>query len=744
MTPAISPHTGKSSVLDTLGPLLRNARIPQGATVSHKEWISSPENFLERIFALGIEGSLAVRSDRSDEDEHPTNAGRYLTLLDVFPAATPLLAAIERVFASYDSVRPEDRVFVQAQVSAIRHAMVASTTGAFGSEYDSVSIAAGAAPDSITRGDAPADTWHFSAEAESVRLPRPIARVASLLRELRTLVVDGPFEIEIVDDGSELWLLQLRPLPGRVCVPVRKVAFDRAVAQVEQARNQGAVLFGMMPDWNTAELLGAHPRPMALSLFESLIGDSVWWRGRADLGYAPPYCNQLVRPVAGRPYVDVRASFESLCPADATKRQRAFLVQAWLEHLQSHPHLHDRVEFDVVQAGFEFDMDARMKAVGCSKISNSLISSLGKITIRSLAREQMESEVKALCTQISMPRCKSLPLLDRWNLLRECVAIPFSRMARRDFLARSLWESLVRIGVIEPGRYLHMLSDAPERPGLLESNASRAARPGQFDIRSSGLERFSALPADTPCRNPFVLSPGESSDLSRLLREHRLPWSPQQLVALSRMAARGREFGKWVLASILGDLLAEIRALGAARHLDAELLSWLRWPAVVDGLEGDPNRLREASVLARQEYQRDSKLKMPLLFAHPAELEFVRIPSTNGHYLGRGKAAGPLVCLTAESHKGALPSNAIVAIRSADPGYEWIFEHQPAALITAFGGPHSHMALRCADAGCGAILGIGPERFERLVHGIWVSIDFEEARLDSRSAGVRRGDRRVA
>ena len=37
--------------------------------------------------------------------------------------------------------------------------------------------------------------------------------------------------------------------------------------------------FGVMPDWNPAEIIGIKPKPLALSLYQELITNFIWaWK----------------------------------------------------------------------------------------------------------------------------------------------------------------------------------------------------------------------------------------------------------------------------------------------------------------------------------------------------------------------------------------------------------------------------------------------------------------------------------
>ena len=59
--------------------------------------------------------------------------------------------------------------------------------------------------------------------------------------------------------------------------------------------------------------------------------------------------------------------------------------------------------------------------------------------------------------------------------------------------------------------------------------------------------------------------------------------------------------------------------------------------------------------------------------------------------------------------------NKIVCIENADPGFDFIFSYKIMGLITAFGGPNSHMSIRCNEFAIPAAIGIGEKKFEELV-----------------------------
>ena len=74
-------------------------------------------------------------------------------------------------------------------------------------------------------------------------------------------------------------------------------------------------IFGNMPDWNPAEIIGTNPKPLAFSLYNRLITNDIWSQARGRAGYKKIIGHPLILLIAGHPYVDVRASFSSFIPS---------------------------------------------------------------------------------------------------------------------------------------------------------------------------------------------------------------------------------------------------------------------------------------------------------------------------------------------------------------------------------------------------------------------------------------------
>ena len=62
-------------------------------------------------------------------------------------------------------------------------------------------------------------------------------------------------------------------------------------------------------------------------------------------------------------------------------------------------------------------------------------------------------------------------------------------------------------------------------------------------------------------------------------------------------------------------------------------------------------------------------------------------------------------------------------IPQADPGYDWLFGRNIVGLVTMYGGANSHMAIRAAEFGLPAAIGIGETHYRSLAGAIEIELN---------------------
>jgi len=116
-----------------------------------------------------------------------------------------------------------------------------------------------------------------------------------------------------------------------------------------------------MPDWNPAEIIGIKPKRLSLSLYKELITDNIWAFQRDNYGYRNLRSYPLLISFLGVPYIDARVSFNSFIPKTLNEGIAAKLADYYLNKLASTPHLHDKVEFEIVHSCYYLNLPSRLK-----------------------------------------------------------------------------------------------------------------------------------------------------------------------------------------------------------------------------------------------------------------------------------------------------------------------------------------------------------------------------------------------
>ncbi len=749
----ISAALSKAEMLAALAGRLQAARLPQSVVVDLRQWQSDPMLCCARIQATLGPVALAVRSSRHGEDAPGGgNAGRYCSVIGV--PASGMSTAIAAVFASYERPVAHDQVLLQPCIAPVSLALVAANRApGDGAPYDAISRARGPSSSAITDGTVAAETLYVAHDS-SAPVNALTARVLRLLREIEGLIGERPFELELALSGRTLWLLQLRLLTPLQAFSRQRVHRIRARAEavrvrLRRQRDGQPPLLGLMPDWNPAELLGEHPRPLALDVFNRLIAHGTWWQARVALGYRRPRQDDLIVAVAGRPYVDVQASFESLLPSSLDASTAARVSARWANALRQQPALHDRVETSIALTCAEFDAVERLRVHAVAPADRKrMCAALGPLTqvmldpqriaarcaqLEGLARQQWASPITPVAAGQALCR------------LRLEVALPFAQAARIDFVLAALLQSAARVGAMEMHQLAALRGSARSSAGeLIDAltagdhaamrERQQTLRPGTFEIAIPALSDWSATIArSTPARMaalPVVLTDAQRSALNRLLRAQSFHLDADSLTALVPVAARAREVGKLALSRGISSVLTGLIAWGARHGLDREMLGWLDLGSLIRSADKSSQESILRAQRAALRHAEDASLRMPALLCADESLSVVRCAENCPSFIGNAPASGAVHRVTRHCTPQSLPPGAVVAIESADPGFDWIFTRAPAALITAFGGPHSHMALRCGELGIAAALGLGLSRFRRFSQASFARIDPLRGALD--------------
>lgn len=742
----------KAETLDRLQNKLRSAGILPCRWFTCGEWKSNRKKVITQLEnEQWSQQKLIVRSSSIQEDrDNGSQAGRFLSVPDVLGIAQ-FGQAVDDVISSYaDTAQDIDQVLVQPMLANVEASGVAfSCDPNTGSPYRVINIDdRSSSTNSVTSGMTNSlRTFYCLRNNESKQSPHFVQSVLLLIDELEVLFESKSLDIEFAFSDSKLFLLQCRPL----CLKMPSVEESALRPHLERVANKVELLsaphpyllgdrsvFGIMPDWNPAEIIGVRPRPLALSLYQELITDSIWAYQRDNYGYRNLRSFPLLVSFCGQPYIDVRVDFNSFIPADLDADLGHRLVNHYTDSLVSRPSDHDKVEFAVLFTCYTFDMPDRilsLQSAGFSKQDcSALTESLRNLTNRIIRQkeglwERDINKIKRLQLRQSSILNSNLDLTSKiYWLLEDCKrygTLPFAGLARAGFIAVQLLKSLVTTDVLSEADYdafMMTLETVSSRMTRDLSELSRNAflnkyghlRPGTYDILSPRYDEapdhyFDWSKIDDCQLRPtqdFPLGLRKLKTIENLLDEHQLEHNILGFFDFIRSAIEGREFSKFVFTKSLSDALLLFKELGAQYGFSEEDCSFASIHAIKGMYSSSADAkgmLADAIERGKRNYETTCRVQLPPLIVNPTEVFAFELPPSEPNFITQKMVTAKVAILSETSDL----SGAIVFIPNADPGYDWIFSKGIAGLITMYGGVNSHMAIRAGELGIPAVIGAG-------------------------------------
>ena len=738
----------KAATLAALQGVLKTARIAPLRTFTVANWQADRSACLSGVAGSLGAGPWIVRSSCGREDgAMSSNAGAFLSIPNV--DAHRLEPAVEQVIAAYGEAQPSDEVLIQPMLTqVVRSGVAFSHDPNTCAPYRVVNWSEGSDTAAVTGGSG-GRVWQQA--ANSAVLPPPtFAPIGALLDELLALFANVPLDCEFAvtreADGEVLWLLQARPLvlldsPEPEAVQAARLeSIQRKVARGMQPHpflmGQRTV-YGVMPDWNPAEIVGIRPKPLALSLYRELITDAIWACQRHNYGYRNLRSFPLMPHFFGLPYIDVRLSFNSFIPADLDEGLAGRLVDHYIDRLLAEPTLHDKVEFEIVFSCYTMDLQQRLEClaeVGFSKHEREAIAvSLRKLTNRIVHPKDGlwrgdAAKIDTLNARREELLASSADPLERIYWLLEDAkrygTLPFAGLARAGFVAVQMLKSLVAVGVFSQADYDAFIGGVSTVSGQLARDRATLdkatflaryghLRPGTYDISSPRYDEAPELYFDWNQRQlvpepvkPFALTLPQMREIVKLLEAHGLQPDPVGLFDFMQAGIELRELAKFHFTRNLSDALALITEVGGQYGFSREDLAYCDIAAFKElhvAATDQKDFLLRAIEQGKARYAETLKISLPPLIAKPEDVWAFEWPETAPNFITQKQVTALVVgCDARERLAGA-----IVCIPNADPGFDWLFAYPIAGLITAWGGANSHMAIRAGELGLPAVIGAG-------------------------------------
>lgn len=767
----------KAESLERLSPMAHGGTIGELLRISISEWDSAPEDCIDRALQAIPAEILIVRSSAEAEDSWiDSAAGVHTSVLNVAGERKALRRAINEVFESYRIRSPDDHVFVQKMLTDVKMSGVVMTrTHAVGApyyvvNYDDVTNRT----DAATAGKDVKTLWVHRSSVKSIGDPE-LRRVIEVVSNIEGLVGHDSLDIEFAVSGATVHILQVRPIVLRdtpAVVDDDEVAEFLLEAEAELLRLDACpsnllgsnIHLSVMTDWNPAEIIGITPKRLASSLYRFLVTDDVWAQQRYEYGYRNVQPQALMVEIAGHPYVDVRASFTSFIPASLPDDLGERLVNAYLARLSLFPALHDKAEFEILFTCMTTDFESGtswLKGMGISDDETALLNAaLIEITAQGIAR--LDRDVKAIedfeaktehILSLASDGLESAVLL--LNHAKEAGTPLFAHLARSAFVATAILESLVRSIAITKEQRDQFLGSIETVLTDLRTDAWRVRigdidfetlvakyghlRPGTYDITAPCYASAPDLyfgPIVENSQQPLVESEfawdmATEERVNEALLASGIDLTTQGFMKFAVGAIAGRERSKFAFTKALSNALEGFADYGESIKLNREDIAHIE---VSDLMKIEEHEQEPFDYLLRRSGEGQDahifarSICLPSQISSPSQIRCFTQDAAEPNFVTNKKVQGRVV--VAPDDPSVDIQGVIVLIANADPGFDWMLARGIGGLVTCYGGANSHMAVRAAELGIPAAIGVGSSKFEALLEASSLQLDCESRSID--------------
>jgi phosphohistidine swiveling domain-containing protein len=762
-----------------------NVEVPKFFIFDVSDWKKNKKILIEKINKK-LNKKICIRSSYYKEDNSKSSlAGKFDSFIDIKNNKKNIINSIENLINQYQSFDAKKKFFLKNYFiiqnyiqSSICSGVITNYSLGDGAPYYSINYNdLSNSTLSVTAGDKDSfRVLHVSRNSnENIRSTK-FKKIIEAVKRIEKIYNYKPVDIEFaLGKNLKVYILQIRPISTVFkWKSINKNKFQSLLNKSEskyqkiKKRNKRygkKAVFGLMPDWNPAEIIGFQPNLFSYSLYEFLVTNEIWATARNQMGYKKLKKPKLMYSFSGKPFVDLRMSFNSLLPKSLNNRLEKKITTFWIEEIIKKPYYHDKIEFEITDNCFYFGLNDKIskKYNFLNKKEKINFYNSLKILTNKILKDYKKNFLKMNNDIVNLEKIRT-KIIKKYilkkndeikfskELFKECKTqglIPFAKQARNAFIAKKILISLVDINVLSKKSYFNILSklktishDYILDQKNLDNNKIQSKkfikkyfhlRPNSYDISNKRYkEKISInemndneinilLNFDIK-RKDNLITLKEYKNINSLLKKNRIETDTSNLLNFCINSLKLRENYKFMFSRTLSDGIQLLRLFSKKNKINNNIAN-----VSIDTIYQAKNKkgillIKKKSInnLKLSEYYR--YVKLPYLIVSNNDFFVSSILLSKPNFISDRNITGKIVILDGKS-KNINLKNKIAVIENADPGFDWIFSKRIKGLITKFGGVNSHMSIRCEELNMPAIIGFGEDNFRKLKNNSAINID---------------------
>jgi glutamine kinase len=764
-------NKSKAETLVILNKRIPSMNIPKTFFFSISDLKKSNSKILNKI-SHQFNKFVAVRSSNKFEDNKKTsNAGKFKSLLNINSKDNKeLINAIYEVKDSYKKFyHKKNQILIQDMVDNVTLSGVCTTCDleTYFPSYQ-INFFKGGDTSAVTSGKPNTQKITYIDNLFYKINDKKFSRLINVIKKIKKLYVNQHIDVEFaINSKNKIFILQVRPIVINKKITlsedVARFAFNSLGNKIKKLQKKHHNLLGntsyysVMTDWNPAEIIGLKPKPLALSLYQELVTDHIWAKSRKDYGYKDVTSNHLMNTFFGTPYIDIRIDFNSWLPSNLPKKLSEKLINYYLKVFKNNRDLHDKVEFFIIFTCFTFDTRNRIKKLLGKKFSvkeiNLIERSLKKIN--TIAFKKIKDETIKINIlekkQKEIDKLKIDHIAKIYWLIEDCKkygTYPFAGLARTAFISTELLNSLVNNKIISSAEREKFLQSIKTITTDIKNDYSKSKyfflkkyghlRPNTYEISSLNYRDGFNIYFGTKGRKTqqtfkkkFIFSNKQIKKIKEFLKKENFDINFTQFISSIKKSIQLREYSKYIFTKSIDMVFENLKIFARQFGLKEVDLTYLKINKILNmyynytTFKNIPD-LKKEILYNKNEFNYNNLIKLPEVILDKSDL-FVIKNESKINFIGSKKTNGKIFYLN--KFKSGSYDKKIICIENADPGFDFIFTKKIHGLITNYGGVNSHMAIRCAELGIPAAIGVGENLFEQIKKSNVAIIDCERKKI---------------
>ena len=747
---------------------LRHSRIPILKIFKCEDFINNRKRILNNISGTFKNHNVAIRSSFENEDTlSASNAGKFKSFLDINSSdKINLEKKIIGVINSKKKFTKHDEFFVQKMVSNVSLSGVILTRNLENyAKCININYSQGKKTNIVTSGKVGSKNLTYY-ENNKYPIPQKFKKLYESIKEIRKIFSNDDLDIEFaIDKKKNVFILQVRKL----IVPKNEnknsyihqnffLKLEKKIIKLKKKHHDligDTTYFGVMPDWNPAEILGTKPRPLAISLYRELITDHIWSQNRESYGFKELSQFHLMTNFYGTPFVDVRIDFNSWIPRNLDKKIAKKIISYYLKKFNSNTSLHDKIEFKILFTCATFTTEKKInekfKNVLNKKEIKIFYKELKKINYQAIKQQKEDlQKIKDLIEKQKIIEKSNLYEIDKiYWLIEDCKkygTIAFAGLARCGFIAIELLNSIEEMELINEEEKLKFLANINTITSELKNDFKKLnkkkflkkyghLRPGTYDITSKNYREAYSSYFSKKTIQSIEKKFKEKIKINkiRISHSHLKIFKNNDLFNFITQSIKYREYAKFIFTKSTDLVFKNLIRFGKKYKISRNDLSFLKISKIMDMYFNLTNyetieNLKKHISENKKEFFYNKNIILPDVIRSGKDLYVQHKRFEKIRYISNKKTISKIL----EYKKSKLDNDykGVVCIESADPGYDFLFNKKIRGLITKYGGLNSHMAIRCAELNLPALIGVGEKNYNEIIKHNMINIDCEKKKFE--------------